>query len=142
MEFHNQRHSHFQIYTENIFFSHLKNQFLKNTERGLLVRGSIKTGKKGKTNLKKKTERNNSLNMLIEFKGYEVLVLRYSSWNIRCGEGLLVSIIAVAHLNLIFVELSYLFSRKLQKTSLLYCKDAAGSYYSSQEIQKTLWCQN
>ena len=51
--------------------------------------------------------------MLIEFKGYEVLVLRFSSWNIRCGEGLLVSIIAVAHLNLIFVELSYLFSRKL-----------------------------
>ena len=62
------------------------------------------------------------------------MVLRIFLWNIHCGESLLV--IAVAHLNLVFVALSYLFCRKLLKTIIRML--LAFIPPDSQEIWKTL----
>ena len=62
------------------------------------------------------------------------MVLIIFLWNIHWGESLLV--IAVAHLNLVFVALSYLFCRKLLKTIIRML--LAFIPPDSQEIWKTL----
>ena len=56
--------------------------------------------------------------MLMEFKGYKFWFWEFS-YGMYTGESLLVNIIAFAHINLVFVVLSYLFCRKLLKTIIL-----------------------